>query len=141
MNRFALLYLSLGLFYTALFVWLVAPGVGFLEVDLNIEGVVSGRIGWVLFGLGLLYAALTVPLNTRMLHQASQKGVSHFRLAVFATAWVIAPGSMGIVFYFLTGNPYVALPFDALMLLLIPYYYWHLSRLLSRSTSRETSNP
>ena len=141
MNRFALLYLSLGLFYTALFVWLVAPGVGFLEVDLNIDGVVSGRIGWILLGLGLSYAALTVPVNTRVLNQASKRANSHFRLAVLAAGFVIVPGSMGMVFYLLTSSPYVALPFDALMLLLIPYYYWHLSRLLSRPTSREASNP
>ncbi len=141
MNRFTLFYLSLGLFYTALFVWLVAPGVGLLEVDLNIDGIIGGPIAWLLLGVGLPYALLAAPLNARVLHQASQKGASHFRLAVLAAAWVIVPGSMGIVFYFLTGNPYVALPFDALMLPLIPYYYWHLSRLLSRPTSREASNP
>lgn len=135
MNRFTLLYLSLCLFYTAFLAWLVAPEVGLLEVDAEIEGIVSGPIVWLLLGLGLPYAVLSLPLNTRVLHRVSQKGVSHFRLAILAAAWVIAPGSMGIVFYLLTGNPYLALPFDALMLLLTPYYYWHLSRLLSRPAS------
>jgi hypothetical protein len=135
LNRFTLLYLSLCLFYTALFVWLVAPEVGFLEVDAEIEGIVSGPIVWLLLGLGLPYALLSVPLNARVLHQVSEKGASHFRLAILAAAFVMVPGSMGIVFYFLTGSPYVSLPFDALMLLLTPYYYWHLSRLLPPTAS------
>jgi hypothetical protein len=79
-----------------------------------------------------------VPLNTRVLHQVNRKGTSHFRLAGLAAAFVMVPGSMGIVFYFLTGSPYVSLPFDALMLLLTPYYYWHLSRLLSVQATRST---
>ncbi len=132
MNRFTLLYVSLCLFYTAVFVWLVAPEVGVLEVRSNIDGFVSGDIGWVLLGFGLSYAVLTVPLNTWVLYQVSKKGISHFRPAIFAAAWVIAPGSIGMVFYFLTGSPYVALPFDGLMLLLTVYYYWLLTRWLSR---------
>lgn len=135
MNRFTLLYLSLCLFYTATFVWLVAPDVGLLEAVVGFEGIVGGPIVWLLLGLGLPYALRYVPLNTRLLHQVSQKGASHFRLAVLAAAFVIVPGSMGIVFYFLTGSPYVSLPFDALMLLLTPYYCWHLSQLLSRPAS------
>jgi hypothetical protein len=110
-----------------------APAVGYIEVHLEIDGIIGGPIAWLLLGVGLPYALLTVPLNVRVLHQASQKGTSQFRLAVFAATLVIVPGSMGIVFYFLTGNPYVALPFDALMLLLTPYYYWHLFRLLCPS--------
>ena len=135
MNRFALLYLSICLLYTAAFVWLVAPEVGFLEVNFEIDGIIGGPIAWLLLGVGLPYAILSAPLNARVLHQVSQKGTSHFRLAVLAATWVIVPGSMGIVFYFLTGNPYVALPFNAVMLLLIPYYYWHLSRLLAQRAS------
>jgi hypothetical protein len=129
LNRFTLLYVSLCLFYTAVFVWLEAPAVGFLEVNLEIDGIIGGPIAWLLLGVGLPYPLLIVPLNARVLNQASQKGQSHFRLAVLAAGFVIVPGSIGIVFYFLTGNPYVALPFDALMLLLTPYYYWHLFRL------------
>jgi hypothetical protein len=141
LNRFALLYVSLCLFYTAVFVWLEAPAVGILEANDNFDGIIGGPIAWLLLGVGLPYALLVAPLNARVLRQASQKGASDFRLAVLAAAWVIAPGSIGIGFYLLTGNPYVALPFDALMLLLTPYYYWHLSRLLSRPTSPEASNP
>ncbi len=135
MNRFTLLYVSLCLLYTAVFVWLEAPAVRFLGVDIEIDGIIGGPIAWLLLGVGLPYALLSVPLNVRVLRRASQKGISHFRLAVLAATWVIAPGSMGIVFFFLTGNPYVALPFDAVMLLLTPYYYWHLSRLLAQRAS------
>lgn len=98
---------------------------------MRIEGIAGGPIVWVLLGLGLPYAALSVPSNARVLHQVSKLEAFHVRLALLAAAFVMVPGSMGIIFYFLTGSPYVALPFDALMLLLTPYYYWHLYRLLS----------
>ena len=131
MNRFTLLYLSLCLFYTGELTWLEAPEVGFFETEFEIQGVLDGAIAWVLFCLVFLYAVSAAIRYTRILHHLHDRGASRFRLTMLSAAGVFFAGSLGIVLYLLTGNPYTALPFDALMLLLTPYYYWHLSRLLS----------
>lgn len=135
MSRYTLLYLSLCLFYTGELTWLEAPGVGFLEAEFDIRGVLDGVIAWVLFCLVFLYAVSTSIHYTRILRHYHDKGASQFTLAMVSSGGVFFAGSLGIVLYFLTGNPYTALPFDALMLLLTPYYYWHLFRLLPPPSS------
>ena len=131
MNRYILLYLFLCLFETAVFMWLEVPSVGFIEAELGIDGVVDGSLAWVVFVLAFIYAVAAILPNTRILYKVQERTASPRSLVMLATGWVIFPGSLGVLLYFLTGDSYVALPFDGLMLVLTPYYYRHLRRLLS----------
>ncbi|MDO8615916.1 MAG: hypothetical protein Q7T33_09320 [Dehalococcoidia bacterium] len=103
---------------------------GFLETRYEVSGVVGGVVSWLLFAAAFTYAAVAVPMNVRVLRLVYQRNAPARHLLVLSIAFALIPGSMGMFFYFLTGNPYMALAFDALTLALALYYGRYLVRLL-----------
>ena len=137
MNRFLFVYTAICIFYFAVFLWLTAPSVGFFEAEFDISGQLPSPVGWAIMAAGLVYVLAMTPLNTRLLQILNEKRLSHWRVAVLAAAFVLVPGSMGIVLYFLTGNSYIALPLQCATVPLGVYYFRQIFRLTTLPTSAD----
>lgn len=127
-------YVVVGAFYTALFAWLDSPGIHFLKFD----GVLAEPIAWLVFAIGFGYAILGSILNSWVTRRACERGSAESQLVFLSVAWVILPGSLGLIIYMLSGNPYMTIPFNILMLLSIPYYFWWLIRVVSKRNAIST---
>ena len=134
-RRYTIAYFFVGAYYVAFFVWLENSLIRFLDV----AGIISGRMEWVIFvvGFGNTVLASTF-LNRRITQRACERGSPESQLVFLSVAWVLYPGSMGVVIYWLTGNAYMTIPFNVLMFLSIPYYYWWLTRDLAKRNSIST---
>ncbi len=134
-RRYTLGYFFVGVFYLAFFVWFESPQIGFIDA----AGFISGRMEWVVFSVGFGYTVLTsISLNRRITQRACERGSPESRLVILSLGWVLYPGSMGFMIYVLTGNAYMTIPFNVLMLLSSPYYYWSLIRILANRNAIPT---
>ena len=134
-RRYTLGYFIVSAYNVAFLAWFGSPQIGFIDA----AGFISGRMEWLVFAFGFGYMALTsIFLNRRITQRACERGLPESRLVILSLVWVLYPGSMGFMIYVLTGNAYMTIPFNVLMLLSIPYYYWSLIRILANRNATST---